>query len=212
MVARGAGGQTSEMPYKNDTARNDTGSDREAPKSATPVLVQEHLFAARTVLIFGEVTMLQAEAVTAQLLALDERGQEPIRIFVHSPGGHVEAADTMHDVIATLRSPVHMIGTGWVASAGALIYVAVPRAQRFALPNTRFLLHQPMGGVSGPSSDVEIEARQILAMRQRLQQLFAAATDQPLDKIAKDTERNHWMNAEEALAYGLVGSIRNMAA
>lgn len=205
MVKRRLARQTTPMLFKNET------TDRDAAKPATPTLVQEHLFAARTVLIFGEVTMLQAEAVTAQLLALDERGQEPIRVLVHSPGGHVEAADTMHDVIQSLRSPVHMIGTGWVASAGALIYVAAPRARRFALPNTRFLLHQPMGGVSGPTSDVEIEARQILAMRQRLQQLFAAATEQPLSRIAKDTERNHWMSAEEALAYGLVGSIRQPA-
>jgi ATP-dependent Clp protease protease subunit len=182
-----------------------------ADESAKPIsssLVQEHLFAARTVLIFGEVTMPLAEAVTAQLLALDEQGSSPIRVVIHSPGGHVEAADTMHDVIQSLRAPVRMIGTGWVASAGALIYVAAPRSHRIALPNTRFLLHQPMGGVSGPSTDVEIEARQILAMRERLQQIFAAATGKPLEKIASDTERNHWMTAEEALEYGLVGSIQ----
>ncbi len=191
------------MSSLRDTAQNEPNTNTE-----TSALVQEHLFAARTVLIFGEVTTALAEMVTAQLLALDRRGSDPIRVLIHSPGGHVEAADTMHDVIQTLTAPVRMIGTGWVASAGALIYVSVPRARRIALPNTRFLLHQPMGGVSGPSTDVEIEARQILAMRRRLQLIFAAATAQPLDKIAADTERNHWMSAEEARDYGLVGAIQ----
>lgn len=191
------------MSYLRDASQTESHTS-EKPTS----VVQEHLFAARTVLIFGEVTTALAEVVTAQLLALNERNSEPIRVLIHSPGGHVEAADTMHDIIQTLTAPVRMIGTGWVASAGALIYVSVPRAQRIALPNTRFLLHQPMGGVSGPSTDVEIEARQILAMRHRLHHIFAAATDQPLGKIAADTERNHWMSAEEARDYGLVGAIQ----
>lgn len=170
-------------------------------------LVQEHLFAARTVLIFGEVTTALARTVTAQVLALVERGSEPIRVVLHSPGGHVEAGDTIHDVLRHVAAPVHIWGSGWVASAGALIYVAVPRERRLALPNTRFLLHQPLGGVSGPTTDIEIETRQILAMRQRLHRIFAAATDQTEAKIAADTERNHWMSAEEAVAYGLVGKI-----
>ena len=175
-------------------------------------LVQEHLFAARTVLVFGEVTTALARSVTAQLLALVERGREPIRVVLHSPGGHVEAGDTIHDMLKHLGVPVHILGSGWVASAGALIYAAVPRAHRLALPNTRFMLHQPMGGVSGPTTDIEIETRQILAMRQRLHRIFAAATNQPVEKIAADTERNHWMTAEEAVEYGLVGSITSSLA
>jgi ATP-dependent Clp protease protease subunit len=169
--------------------------------------VREHLFAARTVLIFGEVTTALAESVCGQMLALAERGTEPIRVVIHSPGGHVEAGDTIHDVIRFVGPRVQMIGTGWVASAGALIYAAAVREQRYALPNTRFLLHQPLGGVGGPASDVEIEARQILLMRQRLNRIFANATGQTVEKIASDTDRNHWLNAEEARAYGLVGSI-----
>lgn len=185
------------------------GADtRDIPqKDGAPALVREHLFAARTVLVFGEVTTQQAESVCAQLLALSERGPDPIRVVIHSPGGHVEAGDTIRDMIRFVGPRVQMIGTGWVASAGALIYSAAAREQRFALPNTRFLLHQPLGGVGGPASDVEIEARQILQMRQRLNRIFAAATGQSVEKIASDTERNHWMNAEEARAYGLVGSI-----
>lgn len=192
------------MPSKQDPTAN--------VDSKPSTLVQEHLFAARTVLIFGEVTTALARSVTAQLLALVERGRDPIRVILHSPGGHVEAGDTIHDVLRHLGVPVHILGSGWVASAGALIYVAVPRAQRLALPNTRFLLHQPMGGVSGPTTDIEIETRQILAMRKRLHRIFAAATDQTVEKIAADTERNHWMTAEQAVEYGLAGSITSSLA
>ena len=176
-------------------------------KNASSALVRDHLFAARTVLIFGEVNSELAESVCAQLLALAERGSDPIRVILHSQGGHVESGDTIHDMIRFVDPPVHILGTGWVASAGALIFSAARREHRKALPNTRFLLHQPLGGVGGPASDVEIEARQILYMRQRLNAIFAEATGQTLAKIARDTERNHWLNAREACDYGLVGSI-----
>jgi ATP-dependent Clp protease protease subunit len=177
--------------------------DRTRPSS----LVRDHLFAARTVLVFGEITGALAESVSAQLLALAARSGDPIRMVINSPGGHVESGDTIHDIIRYIEPEVRILGTGWVASAGALIFAAAALENRLALPNTRFLLHQPLGGVGGPASDVEIEARQMLAMRERLNRIFARATGQTLDKITRDTERNHWMNAEEARAYGLVGRI-----
>jgi ATP-dependent Clp protease protease subunit len=185
----------------------DKSSDETPERRDPTALVREHLFAARTVLVFGEITSALAESVSAQLLALAQRGTDPIRIVIHSQGGHVESGDTIHDVIRFIGPRVRMLGTGWVASAGALIYAAAPRENRFALPNTRFLLHQPLGGVGGQASDVEIEARQILAMRRRLNAIFAEATGQTLEKIARDTERNHWLNAEEAREYGLVGTV-----
>lgn len=165
------------------------------------------LFASRTVLIFGEITSELAEATAAQLLALSAAGPEPIRVVLHSPGGHVEAGDTIHDVIRFVAPPVRILASGWVASAGALIYCGTERHLRFALPNTRFMLHQPLGGVGGPASDVEIEARQIVLMRERLNRIFANATGQPLDQLSRDTDRNHWMSAEEAKSYGLVSRI-----
>ena len=169
--------------------------------------VGERLYEARTVLVFGEITMALAERVSAQLLALASENDRPIRVVINSPGGHVESGDTIYDVIRFVGPEVTILGTGWVASAGALIYSAVPRERRLTLPNTRFMLHQPSGGVGGPASDVEIEALQILAVRARLNKIFAEATGQRLEKIARDTERNHWMNAEEAVAYGLAGRI-----
>lgn len=170
-------------------------------------LVRDHLFASRTVLVFGEVTTRLAESVTGQVLALAERGDDPIRVVLHSEGGHVEAGDTIHDVLRFVRPEVRILGTGWVASAGATIYAAARRENRFALPNTRFLLHQPLGGVKGQATDVEIEARQVLAIRERIHRLLAAATGQSCERIAKDTERNHWLTAREALEYGLVGNL-----
>ena len=167
----------------------------------------DELFAARTVLVFGEVDTRLARSVTSQLIALSALGGGPIRILVHSQGGHVEAGDTIHDVIRAVAPDALLIGTGWVASAGALIYAAAKKGNRVALPNTRFLLHQPLGGVGGPAADIEIEANQIVQMRERLNRIFAAATGHDVERIAHDLERNHWMNANEARAYGLVDRV-----
>jgi ATP-dependent Clp protease protease subunit len=137
----------------------------------------------------------------------DPQGKAPITIYINSQGGHVEAGDTIHDMIRFVTSPVRIVGTGWVASAGALIYVAVPRAQRYCLPNTRFLLHQPAGGMGGTAADIDIEAREIVKMRERLNKIFARETGQSLERIEDDTHRNFWLSAEEAKEYGLVGTI-----
>lgn len=167
----------------------------------------ERLFRARTVLVYGEIEVGMAERTNAQLLAMAAESDAPIVVVVSSPGGHVESGDAIHDVIRFIAPEVHMLGAGWVASAGALIYAAAPRERRYALPNTRFLLHQPLGSVTGRAADVEIEAEQILQMRHRLNAIFARATGQSLERIERDTDRNHWMNAGQALEYGLVGSI-----
>ena len=186
--------------------------DAEPPEASShrdPLAVTaKHLFAARTVLVFGEVTMALAESVTAQLLALAAASGDPIPPRHQlGRGATSRSGDTIHDVIRFIEPEVRILGTGWVASAGALIFAAAERRLRFALPNTRFLLHQPTGGVGGRASDIEIEALQLLATRERLNRIFAEATGQTFEKIARDTERNHWMTAEEAKAYGLVGRI-----
>ena len=188
----------------------------EKPKSpplaeAQPSPVQQALFKARTVLIFGEVDMKMAERVTAQLLAHASEGDGDIRVVINSPGGHVESGDTIHDMIRFVGPRVKMIGTGWVASAGAHIYIGAAKENRFALPNTRFLLHQPLGGVAGPVSDISIEAQEILKMRERLNREIASETGQSFEKVVNDTDRNFWMSAEEAIAYGLVSRIVNHA-
>ncbi|WP_135212206.1 ATP-dependent Clp protease proteolytic subunit [Vitreimonas flagellata] len=172
-----------------------------------PDVIEKALFSARVVMLTGEVNDLQARRVTERLFALAAENAEPITFVISSPGGHVESGDMIHDVIKFINAPVRMLGTGWVASAGALIYAAAERENRYCLPNTRFLLHEPRGGVGGMASDVEIQAREILRMRERLNKIFADATGQPLDKIKRDVDRDYWMQAEEAKAYGLVGKI-----
>lgn len=169
--------------------------------------IAERLFRARVIIVSGEINQKLAAAVSARLLALSADSDAPITMIINSQGGHVEAGDTVHDIVRFVRAPVRMVGTGWVASAGALIYVSVPKAQRFCLPNTRFLLHQPAGGAGGTASDIEIEAQEILRMRDRLNRLFAKATGQPLERIEEDTRRNFWLDAEAAVRYGLVGKI-----
>jgi ATP-dependent Clp protease, protease subunit len=172
---------------------------------STPV--QKALFKSRTVLIFGEVDMKMAERVSAQLLALAAEGEGDIRVIINSPGGHVEAGDTMHDMLRFVGPRVKVIGTGWVASAGAHIYLGAHKENRFCLPNTRFLLHQPLGGVRGQASDISIEAEEILKMRERLNRIIARETGQSFEKVVADTERNFWMSAEQAVEYGLVAKI-----
>ena len=141
------------------------------PMTAGPV--QNGLYKSRTVLIFGEIDMRLAERVTAQLLALSNDSDADIRVIVNSPGGHVESGDTIHDMITFCGPKVKMIGTGWVASAGAHIYLGAPKENRMCLPNTRFLLHQPSGGVRGQASDIEIEAEEIVKMRERVNRMIA---------------------------------------
>jgi ATP-dependent Clp protease protease subunit len=169
--------------------------------------IRERLFKARTLIISGEVNQKLAASVMAQLLALSSESSEPVTIFINSQGGHVESGDTIHDMIRFVKPRVRIVGTGWVASAGALIYVSVPIEDRYCLPHTRFLLHQPAGGAGGTASDIDIEAREIIKMRERLNQLFAEQTGQTLKRIEDDTRRNFWLSASEAKDYGLVGSI-----
>ncbi|MDO9713521.1 ATP-dependent Clp protease proteolytic subunit [Paracraurococcus lichenis] len=175
--------------------------------------LETRLLGQRKVLIFGAITDKLARDVTGRLLALSGASDQPIDVYVNSPGGHVESGDTIHDMIRFVDAiaPVRVIGTGWVASAGALIFLAGTRERRFCLPNTRFLLHQPMGGVRGPATDIDIEAREIIKMRERINRIVARETGQPYERVERDTDRNYWMSAEEAVAYGMVGRILTSA-
>lgn len=181
--------------------------ERERDGAGHGMLVAERLFKARTVVISGEINQKVAANVISQLLALAAESNEDITCYINSQGGHVEAGDTIHDMVRFLTPRVRMVGTGWVASIAALIFVAVPKEDRYCLPNTRFLLHQPAGGAGGSAADIEIEAREILKMRDRLNKVLADQTGQPLEKIEDDTRRNFWLSAEEAKKYGIVGKV-----
>jgi ATP-dependent Clp protease protease subunit len=190
----------------------DEKEDKKAPEPQSSEIAKA-LFKSRTVLIFGEVDMKMAERVSAQLLAYAE-SEGDIRVIVNSPGGHVESGDTIHDMIRFVgnRASVKMIGTGWVASAGAHIFLGAKKENRFCLPFTRFLLHQPLGGVRGQASDITIEAEEIIKMRARLIREIAVETGQPYEKVVADTERNFWMGAEDAVKYGLAAKVITTAA
>ena len=183
--------------------------DEDKPQEAErPGAAIEALFLkTRSVLITGAITDKLAQRAVTQLLALAQQGDDPINVYISSPGGHVESGDMVHDIIRFIRPRVRTIGSGWVASAGALIFVGAAREDRYCLPNPRFLLHEPSGGVGGSASDIFIQAQQIEIMRTRFHKLFAEATGQTAEKIAEDTRRDFWLTAREAVDYGLNGRI-----
>jgi ATP-dependent Clp protease, protease subunit len=198
-----------ELPLHRLDEDDSKDSKPAAEPQSSPVV--NALFKSRTVLVFGEVDMKMAERVTAQLLAYAAEGEGDIRVVLNSPGGHVESGDTIHDMIKFVGPRVKVIGTGWVASAGAHIFLGARKENRYCLPNTRFLLHQPLGGIQGQASDISIEAEEILKMHERLIRTIAKETGQTYEKVKEDTDRNFWMGAEAAKDYGLVSKIVNRA-
>ncbi|PHM64255.1 ATP-dependent Clp protease proteolytic subunit [Xenorhabdus stockiae] len=183
-----------------------TNNSPEKNSLITP-LFHDKLFQSRSIIISGEINQQLVEKVITQLLLLQEFNNNPIKVFVNSQGGHVESGDTLHDMFKFIKPEVLMIGTGWVASAGITLFLAAKKEHRYCLPNTRFMIHQPLGGVQGRATDIEIETKEILKMRGRINQLISEATGHPIDKVAKDTDRNFWMGPEEARDYGIVGQI-----
>jgi len=182
-------------------------SEKEEISKDTPNIVMEKLLKSRTIVISGEINQSLAEKVVTQLLILEEMGNDPIKIFINSQGGHVEAGDTIHDMIKFITPKVIMIGTGWVASAGITIYLAADKENRYSLPNTRYMIHQPLGGFNGPATDISIEAEEILRVRKRINKIISEATGQPLERVEKDTDRNYWLSSDDAITYGIVNKI-----
>ncbi|NLV44786.1 MAG: ATP-dependent Clp protease proteolytic subunit [Candidatus Hydrogenedentes bacterium] len=177
----------------------------EEPAKETPLAAM--LLQSRLVMVVGEVDQELAEDVISRLLLLDTKSHDPIKVIIASPGGHVDSGYAIYDVMRFIASPVISIGAGWVASIAVPILLGADKDKRFALPNTRFLLHQPSGGAGGQAADIRIEAREILKIRNRINALISRETGQPEDKVAKDSDRNFWMNAEEALEYKLISKI-----
>ncbi len=184
---------------KEDDAENKTDKGGEQ--------LQKLLFEARKIFVTGEINQDIARDTCARLMALAHLSDDPITVIISSPGGHVESGDMIHDTIKFIKPEVRVLGTGWVASAGALIYVAAKKENRYALPNTRFLLHQPSGGVRGDATNIHIAAQEIVKMRVRLNKIFAEATGTPLKKIEADVDRDFWLECKDAQEYGIVGKI-----
>lgn len=192
------------MSYMSSEEENAGGVNRSG-------FMDEKLFKSRSLTIFGEINDRLARSVTERLLALASDNSEPITLYISSPGGHVESGDVIYDMIKFIEPDVYVVGAGWVASSATTIYLAAKKEHRYALPNTRFLVHQPSGGSRGVATDIQIQAEQILKIRERINQLIADETGQPLERVAKDTDRDYWMTVEEAIDYGIVGQgIRNV--
>ena len=182
---------------------------KEAKGAGRSGFIDEKLFKSRSLTIFGEINDRIARTVTERLLALAAESDDDISIYISSPGGHVESGDVVYDMIKFIKPNVKVIGTGWVASAATTIYLAADKENRFALPNTRFLIHQPLGGSRGDATDIAIQAEQIVKTRARINQLIANETGQDLERVALDTDRDYWMTVDEAIAYGIVNKVVN---
>ena len=164
----------------------------------------------RCVFISEAITARTAKRYISDFLALEhDKPGEPITLYLNSPGGEVNSGYAIFDTIRFLSSPVTIINTGLCASIATVINVAAKKERRFSMPNAKFLIHQPLipGQVYGQASDLEITAREILKTREKINKLLAKETGTPLDKVEKDTIRDYWMNAQEALEYGLISKI-----
>jgi ATP-dependent Clp protease protease subunit len=186
---------------------DDEDNGRQPDGEAAPKIIEETLFKKRHVLVTGQINDRLAKITVQRLLALAAESDAPINVFISSPGGHVESGDMIHDIIKFISPEVRTIGSGWVASAGALIFIGAEKKNRFCLPNTRFLLHQPSGGIGGNASEIAIQAEQLRKMKERFEKLFAVATGQTPERIRKDTQRDFWLDTQEAMAYGLLGTV-----
>lgn len=181
--------------------------NKEEKGSSRSGFIDEKLFKSRSLTLFGEINDKIARSVTERFLALAAEGDDPIFLYISSPGGHVESGDVVYDMIKFIKPTVKVIGTGWVASAATTIFLAVEKENRFALPNTRFLIHQPLGGSRGDATDIAIQAEQIVKTKARINQLIATETGQDLERVARDTDRDYWMSVDEAIEYGIVSKM-----
>ena len=165
------------------------------------------LLETRQIILSGEVNKALAEKVVNQLLILDAASDEPIYVYIDSPGGDVDSGYAIFDMMRFVKSPVITVGMGLVASAGALIFLASPKERRIALPNSHYLIHQPLSGMKGVATDIEIHAQELEKAKEKINLLISEETGVKLEQVKKDTERDYWMNAQEALEYGLAGKI-----
>lgn len=184
-----------DKPAKNDKAERPSG------------LAEQLAFKSRFVLVFGEIDDKLARSVCERLILLSQDSDAPINMLISSPGGHVESGDAVHDMIRFVRAPVTCIGSGWVASAAAHIFLAAPKDRRVCLPNTRFMIHQPAGGAGGRATDIAIQAKEIIKTRERIAKVIATETGQSPEKVRADMDRDYWMSADEAIAYGIVSKV-----
>jgi ATP-dependent Clp protease protease subunit len=199
--------------YRFLSIRDDDGDDDddeeekgEEKQSGQDPLMSKML-KTRTIILSGEINKDLAERTIRQLLLLEDMGEDPIKLFIDSPGGDADAGYAIFDMIRFVKPPVMIVGMGLVASAAAIILLASPREQRIGLPNSHYLIHQPLSGIRGVATDIEIHARELEKLREKINRLIADETGQDFGQVGKDTDRDYWMNADEAVKYGLITRV-----
>jgi len=179
-----------------------------APPARPEDALAERFLKTRTILLSGEIDKESGERFIRQLLLLESlSADEPVTVLIDSPGGDVDAGYAIFDMIRFVAAPVRIVGMGLVASAAALVLLAVPKERRLGLPNSHYLIHQPLSGIRGVATEIEIAARELEKTRERVNRVISEETGQSMERVRKDTDRDFWMNAEEAIAYGLISRI-----
>lgn len=170
--------------------------------------IYSRLLKERIIFLVGPVTDQSANLIVAQLLFLEsENPEKDISLYINSPGGSVSAGMAIYDTMQFIRPQVSTLCTGLAASMGAFLLAAGAKGKRFSLPNSRIMIHQPSGGAQGQATDIEIHAREILYLRERLNGILSENTGKPIEQIARDTERDNFMSADEAKSYGLIDEV-----
>ena len=190
----------------SDDDEDDDDNDDEKPENWQELLAGKML-KTRTILLSGEIRKGLAEKTIRQLLLMEAMGNDPVRIFIDSPGGDADAGYAIFDMIRFIKPPVWTIGMGLVASAAAIIQLAAPKDRRLGLPNSHYLIHQPLSGIRGVATDIEIHARELEKLRAKINSLIAEETGNPVEQVEKDTDRDYWMSAQEAVKYGLINKV-----
>ena len=191
--------------FLND--EDDTDESEEKGKIQPLDPLAGRILKTRTVLISGEINKELAEKTIRQLLLLEDMNDDPIRVFIDSPGGDADAGYAIFDMIRFVKPQVWTIGMGLVASAAAIIQLASPKDRRIGLPNSHYLIHQPLSGIRGVATDIEIHAKELEKLREKINLLIAQETGNQVSQVEKDTDRDYWMNAEEAVKYGLISRV-----
>ena len=170
--------------------------------------IYSRLLKERVIFLVGPVNDHTANLVVAQLLFLEsENPEKDISLYINSPGGSVSAGLAIYDTMQFIKPDVSTLCTGLAASMGAFLLAAGAKGKRFSLPNSRIMIHQPLGGASGQASDIEIQAREILYLRERLNNILAEKTGQNMDQIGRDTDRDNFMSADQAVEYGMIDKV-----